>query len=298
MPCKSYPAVFTGFIAELVFSTTPESTNLLECQKCGLRFFERRYADDEMLRIYSDYRGKRYFEVRHRHEPWYTQRLNDLTTRSKTLLQQTKKLISENLRKYCPNAISILDYAGDRGQYIPDNILQKFVFDMSDSKPVQGVTKLSALDLENRRFDAVMALNIREHVSSPVEEIAKIAAFCNPGGTLIIGVPVEYPRFLPGYSLFARPIRFFTMRSRLLATGEDLFSKIMKFKLNVFPPLSLVSQSEHLNFFTSKSLLLLGKHAGEVAAIELHPAEGIFRNFLVAIVRIPDGARRNRVCNP
>jgi SAM-dependent methyltransferase len=295
MPCKSYPAVFTGFIAELVFSKTPESTNLLECQKCGFRFFERRYTDDEMLRLYGNYRGKHYFAVRHRHEPWYTQRLNNFTTQSETLIRQTQKFILERLGKYCPNAISILDYAGDRGQYIPDGIPQKFVFDMSDAKPVQGVTKLSALDLKDRRFDAVMALNILEHVSSPLEEITNIAAFCNPSGTLIVSVPEEYPRFLPGYSFCARSIRFFTIRSRLLAMGEDLFSKIMKFKLNVFPPLSLVSQSEHLNFFTYESLSLLGKHAGEVAAIELHPAGGIFRNFLLAIIRIPD---RNRLSNP
>src|SRR5262249_47270462 len=143
MPCKSYPAVITGFIAELVFSKTPESTNLLECRKCGLRFFEQRYTEDEMLMLYSNYRGKRYFEVRHRHEPWYTQQLNDFTIRSEALIGRKKKLILESLRKYCPNAISILDYAGDRGQYIPDSISQKFVFDMSDSKPVEGVTKLS-----------------------------------------------------------------------------------------------------------------------------------------------------------
>lgn len=292
-PCKPYPAIVTGFIAELVFSKVPESTNLLECPNCGLRFFERRYSDAEMSRLYSNYRGPRYFEVRHRHEPWYTKQLNELTTGSEALIRQKKNSLSERLHKYCPNAVSVLDYAGDRGQYIPDDVRQKFVFDMSDAEPVQGVTKLSAGDLENRRFDVVMAFNILEHVSSPLQDIAKIAAFCNPGGTLIISVPDEYPSFLSGYSVFARAIRFLAMRSRYLAMGEDLFSKVMKFKLNVFPPLSLVSQSEHLNFFTPQSLSLLAGHvSGELATIELEPEPaGIFRRSLIAIVRIPDGER-------
>lgn len=287
-PCRSYPAIVSGFIAELVFSRKPEATSLQECPGCGLRFFERRYTGDEMGRLYGDYRGERYFEIRHRHEPWYTRRLNDMTTASERLIRLRKEQLAAQMRHHCPDARSVLDYGGDRGQFIPDHIPQKFIFDLAAFEPVAGVTKLSAADLERRRFDCVVAANVIEHVSSPREEIRMLAGLLNPGGTLIVSVPEEYPKILPGYGAFARMVRALALRVRLFGMGVDLFSKVIKFKLNMFPPLSLIAQSEHLNFFTPKSLALLAESApARVLATEFElESDGVFRRSLVAIARV------------
>jgi hypothetical protein len=150
---------------------------------------------------------------------------------------------------------------------------------------VEGVTKLSAAELENQRFDCVIAFNILEHVSSPLEEMHRIAALLNPGGTLIVSVPEEYPKFLPGYDLSARAMRFFSTRIPLVAMGVALFSGVIRSKFNIFPPLSLVFQHEHINFFTPESLILLAKQEScKVLSLEFErePA-GIFRRSLILV---------------
>jgi SAM-dependent methyltransferase len=279
---RSYPAVIGGFIAELALQTAPEATDLRECRACGLRFFERRYSDEEMHRLYDAYRGEEYFAIRHRHEPWYTRKLNSMTTATTAVIAQRKAGIAALMARHCPNAQSVLDYGGDRGQFIPEHVKEKYVFDYADVDPVPNVIKLDGLGA--RQFDCVLVLNVLEHVSDPVAEMHKISGLLATGGTLIISVPEEYPAILPGYASLARLVRVFALRSRVAAIGVDLFSKVMKFKFNMFPPLSLASQSEHLSFFTTRSLAELAKSGKIVeAGFEAEP-DGVFRRslFLVA----------------
>lgn len=275
---RSYPAIIGGFISELALQTSAEATNLRECQRCGLRFFERRYSDEEMYRLYSGYRGDHYFTIRHRYEPWYTRKLNSMTTASNAVIEQRRAGIASLMARHCPNAQSILDYGGDRGQFIPEQVANKYVFDYATVEPVNNVIKLDKLG--SRQFDCVLALNVLEHVSDPVAEMQRISNLLLPGGILIVSVPDEYPFILTGYSSFARFVRLFALHSRIAAIAVDMFSKVMKFKLNMFPPLSLASQNEHLNFYTPKSLAELAKR-GKVLEAGFEPEpDGVFRRSL------------------
>jgi len=46
-----------------------------------------------------------------------------------------------------------LDYGGDKGQFIPESIgKQKFVYELSDAAPVDGVARIASdIDLDGRR---------------------------------------------------------------------------------------------------------------------------------------------------
>lgn len=278
-----YPAVIGGFISEFVLQAPPATTGLRECNECGVRFFERRYTDEEMHRLYDDYRGERYFTIRHRHEPWYTRKLNDMTMASNAVIQHRKMGIAALVAKHCPTARSLLDYGGDRGQIIPDGIVEKFVFDYAAFEPVADVVKLH--ELGGRKFDCVLALNVLEHVSDPIDEIQRISRLLLPGGVLIISVPDERPNIVVGYSSVAKLSQLAAVRSRFAAVVIDFFSKVMKFKLNIFPPLSLISQNEHLNFYTSKGLSMLVK-PGKIleAGFEAEP-DGVFRRSLFVVAK-------------
>jgi SAM-dependent methyltransferase len=298
--CHAHPAIVSGFIAELVFARGPEATTLQECPNCGLRFFERRYSEEEMNLLYGGYRGERYFEVRHRHEPWYTRRLNDMTTASDNVIRVRKEQLAAHMRQHCPDARSVLDYGGDRGQFIPDDIAEKYLFDLAPFDPVEGVTKLSADEYKRCRFDCVIAANVIEHVSDPRAEIRMLAGLLNPGGTLIVSVPEEYPRILPGYDAVARMLRPLALRLRPFGMAIDLFSKVMKFKLNLLPPLGLISQSEHLNFFTPQSLALAAESASARLLATEYVAEpdGVFPRSLVAIARVAAKAEPAKATPP
>src|SRR5687768_3882357 len=73
---RGWPALVAPFVAEFALEAPVAACKLLECDTCEMRFFEARYTEDELSRLYTGYRGPRYFEVRHRHEPWYTERFN------------------------------------------------------------------------------------------------------------------------------------------------------------------------------------------------------------------------------
>lgn len=66
----------------------------------------------------------------------------------------------------------LLDYGGDCGQFIPKflSLSEKFVFDLSDSKAVDGVTKLNSI--EGRKFDFIMCCHVLEHTNQPFEELS------------------------------------------------------------------------------------------------------------------------------
>ena len=42
------------------------------CQNCLLGYFTYRYNKDEMSRIYREYRGPEYVQIRNKWEPWYS----------------------------------------------------------------------------------------------------------------------------------------------------------------------------------------------------------------------------------
>lgn len=74
---RSHPALTAPFIAAYVLERPVEPCRLMICDDCGLWFFDRRYSDAEMAKLYGNYRGDGYFEARHRFEPWYTRAFND-----------------------------------------------------------------------------------------------------------------------------------------------------------------------------------------------------------------------------
>ncbi len=152
-------ALLSPFLASYAVKTRPFSCKLLKCSDCDLRFFDVRLSPEEVERLYSGYRGDDYYRERHRHEFWYSRVVNDgigddpeeVATRNRSL----ESLLAANVD---PGQIrSVLDYGGDRGQFIPPSIgKEKFVFELSDAKPVAGVTRIkSEAELDSQKYELV-----------------------------------------------------------------------------------------------------------------------------------------------
>src|ERR1017187_8102464 len=61
-------AIVAPFLAHFAVGQPPFLCKLLECSDCSFRFFNVRLTPDEVDRLYSEYRGERYFAQRHRWE--------------------------------------------------------------------------------------------------------------------------------------------------------------------------------------------------------------------------------------
>uniref|UniRef100_E6PD92 Uncharacterized protein n=1 Tax=mine drainage metagenome TaxID=410659 RepID=E6PD92_9ZZZZ len=271
---KSFLALTSPFIAEFVLEEPPSPTALLECKACHFRFFKHRFTDEEATRLYQGYRGPDYFRVRNRFEPWYTKHINDSIGSNPVEIAVRKRLASGFIRSYIRNwkAGAVLDYGGDRGQFIPDDIASdKYVFDISGAVPEAGVTALSSVtDLRKNRYDLIMLCHVLEHLSEPASILEELRSLSTNSSAFYF-VEVPYERFSMPFSSENAALRWYltaigTMPAPIL-TAIDFYSTAVRTKLALVPPLGFPKLSEHINFFDVSSLTALLQRCGfEVVA--------------------------------
>jgi SAM-dependent methyltransferase len=187
-------AIVAPFLAHYAVGRPPLLCKLLECSACTFRFFDVRLTPEEVERLYSGYRGDRYFAERHRWEFWYSRKVNDgiggdpgeIVTR----VAAYEKFFSPHVS---PAIETVLDYGGDRGQFIPVSLGdRKYVYELSDAVPVPGVTRIgSEQELNTMKFDFIMTLGVLEHCSEPAVILAQLRSLLNPGSLICVGVPFE-----------------------------------------------------------------------------------------------------------
>jgi hypothetical protein len=137
-------ALVAPFLASYAVGQPPSLCKLLECPVCTFRFFDVRLDPDEVSRLYSGYRGDRYFTERHHHEFWYSRKVNDGIGRDPEEIVTRSAAIERLVRPHdkSSNIRTVLDFGGDRGQLIPKSLgSEKYVFELSDAIPEPGGTR-------------------------------------------------------------------------------------------------------------------------------------------------------------
>ena len=222
-------------------------SNSLKCEACDLVFAQIRFDDDEMSRIYHDYRGDAYNKKRLMFEPTYKDLVDYIGNDPKEIASRDAAMctfIKEAGMKM--SVKSVLDYGGDSGVNIPSMFsdCKKFVYDISGAKCVDGVTGIRDLS-EVGTVDFLMTCNLLEHVSYPCDTIKHMKKACGPNTLLFIDVPHEAPCEFDGYNvtIFHEHINFFTKKSLaalLLGNGFKII------KLEAVPLETSYSQGEAL----------------------------------------------------
>jgi len=259
------------FLSEYVFQRKPWVLDLVECQECGSRFFSYRYSRNECIRLYSNYRGERYFKARHSAEPWYSRKFNYLLgADAKEILVKKEMLASYIVNSGFYEKIKlkkgkILDFGGDRGQFIPDiPNTEKYCFELSDAEPISEVVKFSAFEqIINIKFDLILSSAVFEHLSEPEAELIKIKSLMEKNSLLYIEVPYEM-YFVPDIMKAAWYGKYLELisKSRTLTIGVDFISVLLRIKADFVPVLGLVKQHEHINFFTKKGMKMMLERNG------------------------------------
>jgi hypothetical protein len=266
------PAVLMPFIAFRTFGWTPvEITpewgmrslragmayplcNSMQCQACGLLFLDIRFSDEEMARLYADYRGEAYTEQRERFEPGYAA-LNAAIQVHTPDTSDAERFLAPHVKP----APRVLDWGGDSGENTPFRATasQVDVYDLSDVPLVSGVRRVTRDAIAPASYDLVVLSHVLEHVPEPEAVVRPAATALQASGALYVEVPYE-------------PVIAAAPRSRDLAPLKRHWH-------------------EHVNFYTEDSLrALLGRCGLEVLEVETRAFSSLVPNLsqvLAAVCR-------------
>jgi hypothetical protein len=226
---------------------------LSDCPECGFRAYVDRYDATEIAAIYSGYRDESYFRQRHRHEPWYTKSFNAAIGGPEEVLRRNQRLEQFLFRSgILPVSTSVLDWGGDRGQFIPASFRERFVYDISGIEPMADVVSIEASQLQTRPYDLVLLAHVLEHASNPVDLLREVLRVRT--ARLYVEVPFE-PVQLLGAHTSPRYERWVKMAAASRIFPLLAFASVAtKSMLRRLPPFGVLQQHEHLNFFTESTL--------------------------------------------
>jgi len=215
---------FVPFLQERMFLGNAPRTDWVHCRNCEVSFSSYRPTEEEFGRLYSGYRGEEYSKQRKIYEPWYD---NELLFGEESTDKRRRDAFA-----FCRDIIDhvpkmILDYGGDRGQYIPKewDYSERYVYEVSGNAPIDGVKAID--NLENAMqfdWDLIMNCHVLEHVSDPGEIIDNIRSLMNDHTLFYLELPCE---FATGNMSVHEHINGFTKRT-LQMIGEKYDLDVLK----------------------------------------------------------------------
>jgi SAM-dependent methyltransferase len=253
-------AIVSDFLSERVWGGVrgrKKNTKIIYCKNCGFAFYELRLSDRENNKLYNGYRNNEYQKQRYKFESWYTKKINAGLGENEVAYRSREvhlKKIFEKAKVDVSLIKTVLDYGGDKGQYIPTFInVKKYVYDISNIQPVEGVIGLT--NINKMEFDFIMCCHVLEHASNPKEIVDILKSHLTNNGLLYLEVPFDSP--------FFRGRRYFI---------EGLMNKNFSIKSKISRAIEMMKypycMREHVNFFTPASVnILLNKNGFDVIEI-------------------------------
>jgi hypothetical protein len=172
-------APFVVYFADL----TKFETLSMYCSACDFVWFSDAYDEEELARLYSDYRGERYNATRLRIEPgyirWIETVFDDLNS---DYYSKRLRWNREFFRKCGVEPKRVLDFGGDGS--IPARLFTQAQVDFHDLS--------HGSKLDGGFYDLVFAAHVMEHASKPSATTAEIRRFIKEAGFCYLEVPADY----------------------------------------------------------------------------------------------------------
>lgn len=257
---SKYWAVIALFIRSYVRPAHSSLVSLCECHTCQHRYFDYRYSDAELGRLYGDYRGEDYYQARHRVEPWYGINANEANLDPVTIdkrLAGLRSFILPLLRSRGGDLV-IADLGGDAGQFIPLDLAQEaYVIEASQRQPVPGVTRLREISELSVDVDLLLCSHVLEHIPSPIPFLrSQLASARIKAGCLVyLEVPMERHSLSTAlgskmYSTYLKHV----LRMPFILIFIDFLSVVSRSYFGLIIPPLILKMHEHVNFFSPESL--------------------------------------------
>jgi Methyltransferase domain len=161
------------------------------CERCSFVQTKTPFQDEAIGNLYADYRSDSYNQERIRYEPEYApiaahvgSGIQEVQTRRVGLTRWLKGKLNPE------TGFSMLDYGGANGVFLPELPGSKYVFDISDIAPADGVTRIKS-ESELVSYSYIQLAHVLEHVPFPLALTKKAASFLEDSGCLYIEVPRE-----------------------------------------------------------------------------------------------------------
>jgi hypothetical protein len=247
------------FVSTLSNLSLGQPTTLRTCTFCDLEFFDARYGDDELSSLYGGYRGNEYRETRHHWEPWYSRNVNDACSTDADLLVDRRRFMAGILdaAQMKPTLECAVDFGGDEGQFFPSiPTARRIVCDLSDRPLPTGVEHMSTLsELGDVRADLIIIAHVLEHLPDPIKPLREIRAAIADDGIVYVEVPLDRFRVsrFHGSVRYQRYIQKL-IRHRISFVVLDFLTGLSRQFRVAIPRLGVIKQSEHINYFSGRSL--------------------------------------------
>ena len=221
-----------------------------------------------MAGIYGHYRREPYFITRGSWEPSYTEMMNADMSDNDAVVEVRQQVVRDAISRHegslGRSVITVVDIGGDKGQFIPHEVPNRVLVDVSDSEVVSGVVRLRRLEDLSGIPDFVMLCGILEHLSSPDLFLREVVQTAGTSGAVLIyvEVPAGVPERRSGlrdfleWSLAQMAVRSrasWRLLDRYQTRGRDK-SRGVRWRF--------LRQSEHINFFSEGGLRQLADRVG------------------------------------
>jgi sarcosine oxidase delta subunit len=229
------------------------------CPHCSFIQSEYRFDDKEQARYYHEYMQDKpsdpansrqhgdyvFHRLRNEGSDWYNW---VHLYQSPEYIHMRTDVINKCFNQYgvkLTDIDTVLDYGGDRGQYIPAEIKTKYVLEVENRAPVTGVTAIAAVtDLDP--VDLVMCCHTLEHVSYPMDLIRDMKRYLKPGGLIYIEVPDEIENLNKPDFKFHEHINLFTADCLHNILVREGFEPSIVYKVNYATPDKILEKAQSI----------------------------------------------------
>jgi SAM-dependent methyltransferase len=218
-----------------------------------------------MKAIYTDYRVAAYLSLRRKYEPWFNEKEANVNVVNKVFINSRKDFMKKATSAVGINMakiISILDFGGDLGQFIPDEISgNRYLLDPSytgKEKQNSDVIRVKTLLDVPEKLEFVMNCHTIEHLPDFQDAVVEIHSSLKEGGYFYLEVPLDYFKtsIFQKSKLYGKYLKLL-VNSRRLFTLVDFLTGVCRQFFGVIPALGIVKQSEHINYFDLNSATTL-----------------------------------------
>jgi hypothetical protein len=246
-------SVVSSFFSERALLSKPEVISILKCTVCGTQYFDLVITDEQLARLYKDYRGEQYFKQRNRLEPWYTSAINSGMGGDIEMRKRREALNGALDEAGIKNDFrSVLDHGGDRGQMLRDlKSVRKAVYEISGVTSDACVEAIGEEDMRTGNWDLILSCHVLEHLTFPARFVADLVSLGRAGTVYFIEVPNEsVPKCAFNATLLHRRwLEWLIKRPRLFKL-LDFLATGTRARLGMALPLLFFPLREHLTFFT------------------------------------------------
>jgi hypothetical protein len=249
--------ILAPWILELTSQTFVE-TKLLKCISCDFVYFSHRFSESELQKLYSDYRDDSYFKLRNKWEPWYRRNINDAYKGNSNAVDVRVEFMTKLIKSSeCTTLGTVLDIGGDEGQFFPEiPMTKRIVIDPSNKPLRENVDRAKSLNEVTEEINLIIAAHILEHVNEPVAFVAELCSHLHVGGMIYIEVPLDCPKIKKSHSQisYQEYLLKLSNRTQFIRILFDFITGINRQFGREISKYGLVKQSEHINYFSKRSL--------------------------------------------